>query len=74
MGTLSFTYVGEHAHLQDVDDQGKDVADEEDQDNHHQHCRQANLLLLQPVIWNSYIMLVSQEMPITEMFNKIGPG
>ena len=66
--------IGEHAHLQDVDDEGKDVADEEDQDDHHQHRRQANLLLLQPAICNSYIMVVSQEMPITEMCHNIGPG
>ena len=42
MGTLRFMY------LQDVDDEGEDVADEEDQHDYHQHRCQANLLLLQP--------------------------
>ena len=36
------------AHLQDVDDQGEDVAHEKDDHNHHEHCGQPDLPLLEP--------------------------
>ena len=52
------------SHLEDVDDEGEDVADEEDQHDHHQHRRQAHLFLLQPGITIqqlSKVLLISND-------------